>query len=456
MKRTGLISLCTLASFGAIALWTSDARADCDWTVRGRLQVDHVIPDLPVSPAISGLGGVEVKVSAKEKVAGIWGSWNAWPTVRTDGDGDFEVRKSKNCDGRRFKIEVKFSDSQLEVRHGTATSSLEKVEWYTIVEDLSGEHAAGTTDFGNKIFAASGSLDLDNVEARAHADIWYVYKQAIAKAASFGADHAFTTQVKVKFPHDGVAPDDVESSYANPTTKVIYIFKADNGSESHLDVDTLLHELGHVWAYNHSSGEFCLTETLVTTQNTHGLVADSCVAFHEGFAETFGDEMQRALFGRAADLPFHRPKLNAGIGGTALTNKTLMQRHDSGWLSVFRTLLTPSLHKYDFGTPGGSMSGSTIAVKSPLPIGCTSPALSFADLLSVFNAGGSFNAKLSRDETTITRFLERAAGRLGNLTAADADTIEALVDPASSVQPSDELCSIVIGPAGPIGPIVPH
>lgn len=449
MKQHGLTLVCAMASFAAISLWADDARADCDWTVRGKLQVDHVIPDLPSSLGTSGLGGVEVRVSAKEKVFGSWGSWNAWPTVRTDSDGDFVVRKSKNCDGRRFKVEVKFQDSTLEVRHGSATSSLDKVEWYTIVDETSGEHAAGTIDFGNKTFAATGSFDLDDEDARAHADIWFVYKKAIAKAASLGTDLAFTTQVKVKFPHNSlVANDNVEASYANPTTKVIYIFKS--STESHLDVDTLLHEMGHIWAYNHSSGEICLTETLIATQDTHGLVADSCVAFHEGWAEYFGNEMQRALFGRGTDLPWSRPKLNAGIGGEPLTNKTLMQRHDEGWRSVFQTLTTESLHRYDFGTPDGTEPSPTIAWKAVAPLGCTSPSLSFAEIMSVFNAGGSFSNKLSRDETTIAKFLDRAAGRLADLTQEDADTIEALVDPASSVQPSQELCNVVIGPIVPI------
>ena len=57
------------------------------------------------------------------------------------------------------------------------------------------------------------------------------------------------------------------------------------------------HEMGHVWAYNHTSGEICLTETLLLHGDTHGLVDDSCVAFHEGWAEFYANEMERALLG---------------------------------------------------------------------------------------------------------------------------------------------------------------
>jgi len=62
------------------------------------------------------------------------------------------------------------------------------------------------------------------------------------------------------------------------------------------------------------------------------------------------------------------------------------------------------------------------------------------NFMSVFNAGGGYSDKLSRSETTIDSFVGRAVGRLGNLSAEDGETIKRLVDPASTVQPLDELC----------------
>ena len=117
-----------------------------------------------------------------------------------------------------------------------------------------------------------------------------------------------------------------------------------------------------------------------------------------------------------------------------------MQRHDDGWWSVLHTLSTPDLFKYNFGTPTGITPTPTIAAISLMGFGCPSPNISFKDVMTVFNAGGSYSNKLSRHETTIDVFLERAAGRLGNLSDADGATLKKLVDPASTVQPSDELC----------------
>jgi hypothetical protein len=418
--------------------------ADCNWTVKGTLKVEHRLSELKTAYGTSPLQNVEVKVSAKERVPVIgWGTWNGWPTVRTRSDGSFTVTNTKNCDQRRFKVEVQFKDDDLEVRHEHSTSSVDKVKWYTIIDESSGEHAAGTTDYGDETFRASGAHDLNDDEAWSHADIWFLYKKAIAKAASYGSDYAFTTQVKVKYPHNSdIARDDVEASYANPSTKVIYIFRSNDGREDHFTVDTLLHEMGHIWAYNHTSGEICLTETLLLHGDTHGLVDDGCVSFHEGWAEFYADEMERALLGGTKKLPFSRPELNRAGGSvaSALTSKSLMQRHDDGWWSVFHTLSTPALFIYKFGTPTDTTPRPTIEAMSVAGVACPSPNVSFKDVMSVFNAGGVYANKLSRSETTINSFLDRAAGRLGNLSDPHRDTIKTLVDPASTVQPLDELC----------------
>jgi len=427
---------------GAVFLSSEDVKASCAWTVKGSLQVDHRLAELASKFGNSALANVEVKVSAKERVFGVWGTWNAWSTVRTNASGAFVVSNTKNCDGRRFKVEVKFADDDLEVHWEHSTSSLTKVKWYTVLDEGAGEHAAGTTDLGTRTFASGGAFDLNDDEAWSHADIWVLYKQALATAASFGSASAFSGKVQVKYPHNSdVVSDTREASYANPTTKVIYIFRSNDGTRDHFNVPTLLHELGHRWAYDHTTGEVCLTETLLLTGDTHGLVGDACVAFHEGWAEYFADEMKRAIVGGTKALPFGRPRVNAGISGSALTSEALLQRHDMGWWSVFHTLSTPQLHKYDFGTATSGTPSSSIAVKSIVPFGCASPDISFQEVMSVFLAGGTYTNNLSRGETTIEGFLERAAARLTDLSEANGETIESLVDPASTLQPSSDFCT---------------
>lgn len=191
-----------------------------------------------------------------------------------------------------------------------------------------------------------------------------------------------------------------------------------------------------------TSGGICLTETLVLNGNTHGLVDDHCVGFHEGWASFYADEMERALLAGTKVLPFSRPELNDNGGSVspALTSKSLVQRHDDGWLSVLHTLTTPALFIYKFGAPGETTPKPRIEAMPVYGVACPSPNVSFKDVMTVFNADGQVADKLSRHDTTIDAFLDRAAARLSTLSVEQAETIKKLVNPASSLQPLSELC----------------
>jgi hypothetical protein len=405
------------------------------WTVKGRLAVEHQLAELRNKfGGESYLKNVEVKVSAREKILGIWGSWNSWGTDRTNSQGEFSVSKEKGKNDRQFRVEVKFQDDDLEIRHSKSTSSPTKVKWHTIL-DQSQERGPGTFDMGKRTFCSGGRDDLNDFEARRHADIWVLYQMAIEHMASLGEDYAFKTQIKVKYPHDGIiAPEAQEASYANPTTKVIYIVK--NSRRDDFNTHIVLHELAHIWAYNHMSGEICLTETLLLNGSTHGLVDDHCVAFGEGFAEWWKDKMLEALFGIAPPLPLSRK----GLMNKQLTSQALVQRHDDGWQSVFHMLTTPNLHQYDFGT---QTTGSTrVKNVGGIQLGCESPSLGFKNVLKVFlpNEAKGYPKQLSRSETTIVAFLNRAEALLKKMTPAYRDLFLELADPQSTVQPTSELC----------------
>ena len=189
------------------------------------------------------------------------------------------------------------------------------------------------------------------------------------------------------------------------------------------------------------SGEFCLTETLILTQNTHGLVDDHCVAFGEGFAEYWKDKMMEELFGDAPVLPYNREYLSNNL---KLANLSLMQRYDKGWESVFHTLSTENLHKYDFLQANTSGTGGIYVVpRKLLSIGCQSPNIGFQNVMKVFNANSSkgYPNKLKRGETTITAFLARAESILKKMTPEFEEMYVDLVNPSKTGQPSDWLCS---------------
>jgi hypothetical protein len=419
---------------------------DVKWTVKGTVKVTHQISELATKyGATSPLEGVLVKVSAKSKVAGVWGTYAKWDQLRTDKNGKFSFTKDKSSGDRKFKVEIKFDDSKMELRHRTATSSLTKVKWYTARDGV--QKSSGTVDFGDITFRSGGANELGDMEPRGHADIWKLMHAVVDRLEDMGSNFEYTTKLKIKFPHDSaVVGQDIP--YANPTTKVVYI------PEGWLTSDTIIHECGHIWAYNHMKGEICLTETLILDQNTHGLVDDHCVAFGEGSAEYFKDKMEEEIFAKTAQLPYNRAYLANTLN---LTNLGLVERHDMGWRSVLHMLSMPNLHKYDFFNVNATGVGSLVADKNIIPRGCTSPNIGFQNVLNVFNENSSKgrSKKLVRAETTILEFLDRAEDILTTkMTPDNRDMFEKLARPQRTEQPSEFLCTGLtkkIGTAEPLG-----
>ena len=288
-----------LTSFGILMAGmclaeTAAHGARCDWSVSGTLKVENARLTKMKNKfgETSPLENVLAKVSARTKVGLVWGTWNAWPQTRTDANGKFTVTNRKNCAKRQIRVQVKFDDENLEIRHETATSSLTKVKWYEVVNDgkTGRERTSSTVGLGPLEFEPGGNLFLGDFEARRHAELWNFYQMIIDHLAGKGPRFAFKTKVKVKYPHDSWVAGDilkntVEASYSNPTTKVIYIHKDSNGSADEFDVQTLAHEIGHKWAYERFHGEICLTMDLLRTGYTHDLADDPCVRVSRGLRQ---------------------------------------------------------------------------------------------------------------------------------------------------------------------------
>jgi hypothetical protein len=438
MRRTATFSLGLMSVLAVVLSLApkSAFAAKCNWTVTGKLAVKHKL--LELKDKFNGrslLRGVLVNVSARKKVGALWTPWGSWGSVRTSRSGKFLISKRKSCGKRKFRVRVKFKDSSLEVRHKKSHPA-NWVKWHTVIKNRPRRAGGGRISYGQLTFKPGGKRALGNDFARAQADIWVLYKMAIRHVRRMGKGYRFKGKVKVKYPHKGPVKDDIESSYADPLTKEIWIIK--NSKKDQFFTNYLLHELGHVWAYNHSSGENCLTQELLKPPHTtHGLVKDHCAAFHEGFAEYWMEKMRQALFGKRAPLPVSRK----WVASQGLTTLRRVQRHDWGWNSVFRMLTTPNIHKYDFGTALTGAKGYVVA-KSSAPKGCTSPKITFKNVLRAFNPRSSkgYPKQLARKETTISKFLNRSAAILGPMTRRHGRMYKKLADPSKTSQPSDSLC----------------
>jgi hypothetical protein len=74
--RTGLLFAAAMLSLASAA---GSADAAQNWTIKGKVVVDHLLPELTeIYGNRSGLPEVTVKVSARSKIPLGWGTWNSW------------------------------------------------------------------------------------------------------------------------------------------------------------------------------------------------------------------------------------------------------------------------------------------------------------------------------------------------------------------------------------------
>ena len=463
MKRIFSVALLTGALFTILPVQASPTynkeQPLCTWTVKGWLKADHQLSDLNNTYGdVSPLEEVKVKVSAKVKRLGVWGTWGKWDEVTTDRHGYFEVDAEKSCDSkRRFKVEIKFQSDRLEVRHKNATSSTTKVKWYTIHEDSQVERTEHLLNLGDRIFSSHGVADLNDSEVRDHADIWKTYTALLDKFEKYGSGFAFKNTLNVKARHNSdLINDAVERSYVNPFTQVLYLFRSNDGTKDDLkDLETtvLLHEALHAWTFQHSSGEEDLIANAFASGDTHCFESTN-VAFIEGFAAFGAEQLRRILFNAEAPLPFNRDALNDGLlcNGKVdrITNMDKMDEHEYGHISALRLLMTDDLYGKTFaGSPTSTDPadpGNHIGpVGGHIP-GCPTPpaGFTFKKILSVFleDAAAGYGHALKKSEMNLEDFIARSAAIL-DIDDEGAEMLLDLLDPASSVQPNDA-CQPVI------------
>lgn len=426
--------------------FAAKAAVACQWDFFGTLALTPELQGLKNKYGDEvKLEGVTVRIAGRKKVAGIWGNYLPWGDVKTDANGYFRLKIKKACGERKFRVRIRFQESNLEVRHKRATSSTTKVKWHDIYTDVT--RSKIRWNFGTLKFQQGKKGPLGEFEPRRHGQIWTVYRDAMKWLNAQGKHHRFKGKVKVKYPHNGITGDAAEASYVNPTTKVIYIVK--NSKKDQFDTKTLLHELGHKWAYDHSNGEFCLTTELLLTGNTHGTVDSSCVAFHEGFAEYFADEMLRVLQYRGPRIrPNSRSYMKSGgYWGVPVTNLDRMQRTDEGWRTFFHILDQRAVDIFTFNagydprTTSSRKKTRPIQIAKPKRATCrlTPELLKFSEILRVFSNPAGSSGHMSKSETTIPRFLSRARRVFPRISNEQIRTYRALADPSSSVEPWERM-----------------
>ena len=297
------------------------------------------------------------------------------------------------------------------------------------------------------MFEAGGALALGDFEPRGHADIWVLYHMVIDTMADFGPDLGFRSRVKVKYPHDGIVEDGAEESYANPLNMMIYI--ESNGDEDDgTDIDTLVHELGHIYLYQHSRLEDAMAAYLVThaKRGTHDIVDYSFVAYHEGAAEFFKEQVLSLMLGHTPAMPRSR----AGMRRLSLADLDDVEHFDDGWTSLFTLLTLDDVWRYEFRT-----SNSFLGELRSLPFWaftCREPRLTFEEWLRVQEGddGVGLTRQIGIGEMNFRDFFRRAGLVGDDLTAADRVTYTDMLDPQSTNDVFPDLCDPLFVKSSPL------
>lgn len=449
------------------------------WTLRGRIAVRHVIPELgDTYGAVSPLSGMRVRIEARERIAGVWGSWNKWQDILLrDEDGRFEASKIKSDNRRRFRVKLLFKNSDLVIYGANRTlmrqaSRLLRMavlggpvkellvdqvlqhftrlpyqpDWHILhVDRMRNGRRAGVIDLGDLVFEAGGANDLGDRIARRQADIWFLYRKVMALLAGFGPEFAFRKKVAVKYPHNNpLLADDIEVSYANPINHLVYM--VENSVHDDYEIAYLLHELMHIWTYQNSRREKGMAWQLIVHGDTHNMQERTWVAFHEGFAEYCYRELYRELFGRNPTavggateflaLPYSRAQLRR-YGIDTIED---VDHHENGWMSLLHLLSTPRITGFTFNGNGQYVTRARFR-PDPRAV-CDDPSMSFAGVLRLClsdSADGS-PRQLRRSEMTLERFLDRAEAVAPGFDGTARAAVLSLLDPAAATQPRDLLC----------------
>ena len=463
--------------------------AQVDWTLKGRILVKTQFPELDNAFGKDGdplpLEGVRVKVSAKEFAADPSG-WSEWDEDVTDSNGFFQIKKEKDKSKRLFRVRVMFKDDTLkiypensgvisqlfdlttdlipggpavkvvqnleedllEAALGAISRAVYDVDWITVLEDHSGDdkRGPGVVDFGDLVFEQGGDQELGGTIQRRHADLWFLARTMMNKLASLGSGLGFTENkpIAIKYPHSSpFIGDGVEASYTDPINNITFLIQ--NSQSDDFDLQTAMHELAHMWFYQHSSGETGLAWQLIIHGSTHnGRQSKTWTAFHEGLAEFAKNELYRQMFGSGATIyggtaAERRPYTRSQLKSLGISSQSELDHFEDGWMSIFNLLVCNKVCELDMNATG-TFAEATL----PANQFCRQPQILFADLLGVFlpQGTGEFHTEMSLSQMTLNNFLERLSAELpSEFTESHRDLYLAILDPKETRQPKELLGS---------------
>lgn len=450
----------TFVVLAASLAFASDAAlaAKQKWTVKGKVQVQHVMPELAaMHGSQSGVPGVEIKVSARSKIPFGWGTWSNWGTYRTKADGSFEVSKERGSDRRQFRIKVLFDSDRLRLKEGKETPivsfdnkgfpidlefDLTDKDWFIVHNDKNKKpdgRKAGVTDLGNIVIRSGTERKL--------ADLWVLYDQMFDLMSSYGSAYAFKNKISVKYPQKLFA-----SSYANPYNNNVYL------RQEQYSARTALHEMLHVYLYQRTTGEDKMTMQAIKHRDTHQERENTTyVPHHEGFAEWAAYKVLKEISDGELDnfvedayytyphMPLSREYISEALAPSeqSVANVDYTER---GWHSLFNILTYSFLDRLDFNERyetlvDGKLNRFKRYAKLQLFTGCSEMAYrySFKDILSIYlrYPARGIDRDLDTDGMNFRTFLARARIVLDGFDREDERHVKTYLSPVATKNPCE-------------------
>lgn len=414
--------------------------AQVQWTITGKLVVEE--SEVSGAPATRPLAGVEVEVMASN-----FGAYASWGTVRTDSNGSFTLRKEKDQSKRKFKIKARLAGADLEVNTGALANPEDFLSPAVTVFEHEREVEGPTIAIGTRAFRAGGAGELGDLHNRRRAVAWYVVSTLIGALRASNPAFDFDGKIRVIYPANVVSG----LCYANGLTRAVYMHANTKGDQ--WNVQTLLHEVMHLWNYDHNHGTAGWIGAVLCPPDfsTHSQAERRPIAFHEGFAEFASWELLRELWGDEPDstrvkmLPYTRYAL---VHDLHLDTVDEVEQNDIGVFRALCVLTARALYARRFGDRDTRLSSNPEPEKvSSAGLDCPEPPrVTIWDVLQVFlpnpAAGYATAWQVGDNDYGVRRFFERAADVLDNLDGPTKDLMLSLIDPNSVEEPQSRCTPI--------------
>jgi hypothetical protein len=259
-----------------------------------------------------------------------------------------------------------------------------------------------------------------------------LYNRVVDVFSGMGSRYAFKNSIKINYPTFSIMENLEDRStssltpYANPLSQKIHIY------EGWFTSDTLLHELMHIWTYQNVKDESLIAAYLVSHGTTHGIVEDSAVAFHEGFAEFGMLELMELMFGQS-----YQRKSRAGLIQSGINDLADVEFSDLGWETLLSMMTDESIPEYDLNTASGllaaSRSNSGLCVDGAYDC-CDWYEMDFKDVLRIIMSKEDGN-DLAWKDMNFDGYFDRVRSVFSDFSDSDADFYLDLIDPCSASNP---------------------